>query len=234
MKHQRFLGWMVVLVALTAIGLVGCAVVNPTVAALEKAKEHAGEGRYAEAADLQVECTESDTGCNQLYLITGDACFRVAKTADAEGRKQEAVTRYRCAADRLEAGIAMTIDWPSPEVRARYFENLCESLRSWQDLEKGSAARQLSRRLLAASERFLVRHPGHPAPVYFAVSARFALASPDLFATPVPEDLCRRLQGMIHDLEKALPEARATRYEQNYQRLLTDLNGVKRAVAECR
>lgn len=235
MRLKHFRGWIFLLSLLAAAGLAGCAALNPTVAALEKAKKYYSEGRYEAAADLRVDCSRTDPGCSQLNLVTGDACFRLAKSAEVEGGKETVVSRYRCAVNRLEAGIAMTESSPSPKVlHTQYYENLCESLRSWQDMEKGEAARQLSRRLSDVSERFLTRHPGHPAAVYFVVSARFALASADFWATPVPDDLCRRLQDMIHALETAFPEAQGTRYESNYQRLLTDLHGARRAVAGCR
>lgn len=234
MKTRSSFGRLLVLAAVAAAVAAGCAAVNPTVATLEKAKALSGQERYAEAADLPFECTRADEGCSQLYLITGNACYRLAKAAEAEGRKEAARARYRCAADRLAAGIDQTETWPSAQARAQTFENLCESLRSLQDLEKGDAARQLTQRLLAAAERFLRLEPGHPAGVYFATSARFAQVSGEMLDPADPAALCRRVNELLADLEQALPAARGSRYEENYRRLLADLNGAKRALAGCR
>ena len=233
MKTRSFFGSLLLL-AVVAAAMGGCAAVNPTIATLDKAKTLSAEGRYAAAADLDFDCTEADEGCGQLYLITGDACYRLARAADAAGRKEAAKNRYACTADRLEAGIARTTEWASTDVRARYYENLCEALRNWQDLESGESARIITRRLSAASERFLAQHPGHRAAVYFWVSARFSAAAPELLDPTDPEKLCGLLNQMIRDLEETSGQAGGTRYEENHRRLLIDIKGAKQTVAGCR
>mgnify|MGYP001095102025 FL=1 len=178
MKKRPALQWAAVLSAFVAAAVFGCSAVNPTVAALEKAKAFSAEGRYEAAAAVLVTCSEAEPGCGQLNLVTGNACYRLAKSAAAEGNKEEAETRYRCAAARLEAGIAQNAAREPSSARAQDYVNWCESLRNLQDLEKGGAALQLSSRLLAASEQFLAAEPGHPAAVYFQVGARLAIVSP--------------------------------------------------------
>ena len=111
---------------------------------------------------------------------------------------------------------------------------MCESLRNWQDLEKGEAARRLSLRLVEAAKQFSAADPGNPAAVYFSVGARFALASPEILSPRDPDDLCGRLDQMVEDLERAVPQATGTRHEENVRRLIADIQSARRAVPGCR
>lgn len=209
-----------------ALSLVACG----SVGRLGKFKAHWNEKDYAWIAEQEVACTASEEGCNQLHLLKGDACFRLAKQGI------EARTHYACAATHLETGIQQTTDWRLEGLdlnRAQTSENLCEALREWQDLEQGDAAEGITRRRLAAAQAFLAAEPTHPAAVYFLNSARFTLLRKELLHPVDAGALCGRLSEILRALDQAGPSARGTRYEANFERLRADVAGAKQTVAGC-
>jgi hypothetical protein len=210
-----------VILSLAACGSVG---------QLGKFKAHWNEQDYAWIAEQEVACTASEEGCNQLHLLKGDACFRVAKQG------VEARTHYACAATHLETGIAMTANWQAEGLnlnRAQTYENLCEALRERQDLEQGEAAEGITGRLLATAQAFLAAEPAHPGAVYFLNSARFTLLRKELLHPADAGALCGKLNELLRALDGAGPGARGTRYEASFQKLRADVAGAKGAVAGC-
>ena len=214
--------------AVLALGLtlVACG----TTGTLKKFKDQAAAGDYAWIAQQQVTCSPAADGCNQLHLIKGDACFRLAKQGN------EPRVHYACAATELQTGIDETRDWRLDELdlgRAQTYENLCEALRQWQNLEKGPDADQLTRKLADAAQRFLAVEPGNLAAIYFQNSARFTMLRADLLDPRDPADLCRQLNDILGALAAAEPRAGGTRYQANYARLRSDVSGAKATVAGC-
>ena len=129
MRHARRRSATVLLVAILA----ACGGIYQ----LKQFKDHSARSDWAWVAQQPVTCAASSDGCNQLHLIKGDACYRLAKQG-AEPR-----AHYQCAADELETGIAQTKVWRESGLdlnRAQTYENLCESLRNLQDMERGAAA----------------------------------------------------------------------------------------------
>ena len=229
MKNLRMLP--AALIFATAL-LVGCGaakkVIDPTIAQLEDFKKHQAQNDFAWLAAQAVNCEATKAGCNQLHLLKGDACFRLAKEEAAANKKEEAKAHYGCAVSAIETGMQQTSDWQAAGPRAQWYENLCESLRNWQDLEKGAPAEQLTNRLLATAQKFRAEEAEHPAAIYFANGAQFALLRKEILNPTDATVLCAKLNAIIADLDRGLPRAGA-RYTANFQQLRSDVSGVKPA-----
>ncbi len=215
-----------------AWGLSGCGaakkVIDPTIAQLEDFKKRQAQNDFAWIAAQNVDCAATKAGCNQLHLLKGDACFRLAKEANAANNKEEAKAHYSCAASEIEAGMQQTNDWQIAGPRPQWYENLCETLRNWQDLEKGAQADQLTNRLLETAKRFRAEEAEHPAAIYFVNGAQFTLLRKEILNPTDEAALCAKLNAIIQDLTQAQPRAGA-RYTANYQQLRSDVTGVKPA-----
>lgn len=211
---------------LLAILLVACGAVGT----LKKFKERSSAADYAWIAQQDITCTAKDDGCNQLHLIKGDACLRLAE----QGNEPRA--HYECAATELQTGIDQTKEWQLGELnlnRAQTYENLCESLRHWQDLERGAGADQLTKRLADTAQRFLDAEPNNLAAIYFLNRARFTLLDSELLHPHDPQGLCRKLNAILQDVTAAEPRARGTRYAPNYTLMVSELKAAKRTVPGC-
>lgn len=220
-------------VVLVAVALAASLSACGTVRQVEQFKELSNQQRYAEVAAQEVQCQPTEDGCNQLHLIKGDACFRLAKGGvDPDARY------LACAADELQAGIQATSDWPSEEAvigkRAQYYENLCESLRLLQDNQSTTEAANTNVRLLSTAEDFLQAEPGHLAATYFINSARLAQFQLDPQKLQESNSACATLNELLVDLEVVQPRAASSPYEVNYKRLRLDITGLKRAVPGCK
>jgi hypothetical protein len=199
----------------------------PTLNQLKETKAHYGREDYEWIAEQTISCRPSDQGCNQLYLMKGDACYRLAK----EGNLPE--VHFACAADHLDRGIRYTSNWQIEGLdlnRALTYVNLCESLRELQDMSKGTQAEQMTRRLLETAQAFRAAEENHPAAIYFVNSARYTLLRPELLRPTDLADLCDQLTAILRSLESAEPNARGTRYRPNYERLMGDVAGAMQAV----
>lgn len=187
-------------------------------------------GDYTGIAQEHVTCETVDDVCGQLHLIKGDACFRLAS------QQREAATHYPCAAAELDKGLRYTKTWQQGQAtldRPQTYINLCESLRAWQDIERGARADQLTQHLLEASQRFLADEPAHPAAVYYNVSARYTQLRPALLSPRDPQGLCRTLNELSSELATALPRAGGTVYQASLSRLQLDLQGARRTISGC-
>jgi len=201
-----------------------------TCAKLGKFKDHSDNQDYSWIASQDFSCQASDECCNQLHLVKGDACYRLAKA------KQNEKDNYRCAVRELEIGIAQTKQWEVDHLnlnRAQVYENLCESIRNLQDLETGAAAEQLAQKLLATSQTFLSLEPGNLAAVYYLSSAKFSLLRPCVLHPENCPTLCQNLKAIDTELERSMPDAVQTKYRENFRRLHLDIDGAKRSLAEC-
>ena len=224
MKRTTNIGTAVVL----ALALLdGCG----TVSQLSSVKEHSGKGDYDWIAQQEITCKAADDGCNQLHLIQGDACYRLAKAG------RDAKVRYTCAVNQLETGIAQTTEWQLDGLdlnRAQTYENLCESVRNLQNLESGAAADELTRKLVNTSQAFLAVEPGNLAGIYFLNSARYTMLRSCLLHPDNCPSLCANLQAIGKELDQVMDRAEVSKYMENFHRLHADIDGGKKSVPGCR
>lgn len=218
----------VVVASVLALALLsGCG----TVSQLSSVKEHWGKEDYDWIAKQEITCKAADDGCNQLHLIQGDACYRLAK-AD-----RDAKMHYACAVNHLETGIAQTKDWKLEGLdlnRAQSYENLCESVRNLQDLESGAAADELTKKLVNTSQALLTAEPGNLAGIYFLNSARYTMLRSCLIHPENCPSLCANLQAIEKEVEQVMDRAEVSKYMGNFHRLHADIEGGKRTVQGCR
>ncbi len=217
--HSLFWAWC-------ALWLVACGPIK----GLETLKSWSDAGQYSRIAEYTVDCTPDAEGCNQLHLIQGDACFRLAKQGDAPD------THLACAVRELKLGISQTREWrlaPLDLNRAQTYENLCEALRLSRDNERGQAATALNDELLATAQEFRRSEPDSLSAPYFVNNAAFAGLQPALVRGMDPPALCRSLGALLDDLAGLEERAAQSPYAANYRRLQLDIEGAKRAVPGC-
>lgn len=106
-----------------------------SVSLINETKQWHDAGEYSKVADIDIECSSSDDGCNQLYLLKGDACFRLAKNATANDVKEK---QYTCATNNIFNGIDMTTSWSDVNTsREQFYENGLEAARLRADFSNG-------------------------------------------------------------------------------------------------
>ncbi len=227
MRKPPLLVPRVAILVVAALFLLSC---SHSVVSLKKAKKHWSQNDLEWLAGMEVECKPSDEGCNQLHLIKGDACYRLAKAGKSP------LEHFECAAAHLERGIRETRQWRLEDLdlnRAQTYENLCESLRELQFMKKGGESEEVTRKLRLAAEEFLASEPGSVAAVYFLNIARLVELEDCLNRPASCPGLCREIEAMISDLEDALPKAQGTRYERNVQHLYRQVL-TEQGLAGCR
>lgn len=218
-------GWL--LAAWCVLWLTGCGPIKD----LETQKSWAQEGQYSRIAAHAIDCDADAAGCNQLHLIKGDACFRLAKEGNDLG------THLPCAVQELKLGIAQTHEWSSGSVdlnRAQSYENLCEALRLLRDRERGPTARTVNQELLATAQRFHHVEPDSLSAPYFVANATFAEIQPALVRHQDPPRLCREIEILLVELAALDERAAQSPYGANYRRLQLDIEGAKRTLPDCR
>lgn len=221
---KRF--FVIVLVVPVLCMLCGC-----TAYTLNSMKKHAAKQDFVWIAEKKVSCSPIDDGCNQIHLIKGDACFRLAKS------NLEPLKNYTCSITELETGMKQTTEWKGDGFdfnRAQTFENLCESIRNMQDLKSGAEAEELTKKLDGTSRAFLAAEPGNPAAVYFKNSAQYTMLRRCLLHPENCPGLCEKLNALNGDLEKTMVTALQTKYKDNFHRLHADIEGAKKVVPGCR
>jgi hypothetical protein len=164
-SHQNvLLGVALVAVALF-LALTGC---PRAVRELDSAKELQKAQKYEQLAALKIECKAKDEGCNQLHLLKGDACFRLARQATDNNTKR---TRLDCATTELPEGIDMTKDWSVGQLdRAQFYGNTCEAARLRADF--GDRPR-FEGMLASRAKQFVGFAPDDPGAVFFDARAEF-------------------------------------------------------------
>lgn len=160
---KRFLG--MTLIGILIVALAGCA---PSLKELEQAKHLYQDHQYTQLAALEISCQAADEGCNQVHLLKGDACFRIAKNAREMQARGSALN---CAAAELNTGIEMTKAWDKvPINRAQVYENACESARLRADFDDRSRYEAM---LATCADRFLTFASGNPRANYYDARAAF-------------------------------------------------------------
>jgi hypothetical protein len=164
-RSQQFFrrGFLLAAAALL-IAFAGCA----TTKELDNAKALQKAEKYEQLAALTIKCTDKDEGCNQLHLLKGDACFRLAKQTTDDTAKQSWLD---CAVTELATGIRMTQDWKIGQIdRAQYYENSCEADRLRADY--GDRPR-FEGMLASCADQFIAFAPDHPGAIFYDVRAKF-------------------------------------------------------------
>jgi hypothetical protein len=197
----------------------GCA---PTIRELADFKRAAEAGDFTTIAAREVTCTPADRGCDQVHLIKGDACFRLAAGGDAG--------RWDCAIRHLALGIDMTKGTATSMGSTQPFsENLLEALRQRRDMARShTEAVPFTAQLETRAQAFHQAFPTAPAGYYYLASARLTRA---LDPNTTPEAACRTL----NDAQSLLASAPAERgrYAASLQRVEADIRGAKSTVRGC-
>jgi hypothetical protein len=197
----------------------GCGAVGQ----LDRMRRDAAAGNWQAIAAEDVTCTLGERGCNQVHLLKGDACFRLAAGGEP--------ARWDCAIEQLALGIDTT-EGTTTEMGSTqpYYENLLEALRRRRDFSRSRAeAAPFTAQLEQRAQAFQDAFPAAPAGYYYLASAQLArvLDAPD----PAPDAACRTL----NDLQRLLARAPAERgrYAAGFQRIEADIRGAKSTVRGC-
>ena len=193
-------------------------------------KEHHAKGHFLKAATTEITCKDSDEGCNQLHLVKGDSCYRLAK----DGMKPERF--FDCAIKHLDKGIALTKKWKIGDLdlkRDQQYENLCESLRERQDMSKGAEAENYTKQLLKTAEAFSSASPGNLAAIYFTNSAKFTLLRVPILTSPDNPQVCSAVNDILSSLNSVSAEAANSKYAAQFTVLTGDVKGIKPSLTNC-
>jgi hypothetical protein len=224
MSNNRRIQFAIGVFLLTVTFLLGGCCALDTQRSLDHAKQLAQKQDYAAIAAMKVSCEESCEGCNQLHLLKGDACYRLAKQG------QEAAKNYSCAAAELSTGIQQTKQWQMQSFnlnRPQNYENLCESLRNGRDLSKGSEADAINTHLLQSAQEFRSAEPANACAAYFLANARYAQQHTCLLHPDKCPSLCVDLQAMLQQLNDAAPTAQGSHCAPNIQELKSEVTKAK-------
>lgn len=221
---KRNIQFMVVF--LFVLILSACATIKP----LDSAKKDYNNKRYAKVANIKISCKDSDEGCNQLYLLKGNACYLLAK----EGTNPQ--QNFDCAITQLDKGIQITKQWKFDKFdlnKAQTYENLCESLREKQDMNKGEVAKKITERLLKTSEAFKTAVPDNLAAIFFYNDAKFTLLNELIFNAPDNPKVCAAVNKILSELNQVSDSVAKSRYAKNFTNLINSVKGVKPALTNC-
>jgi hypothetical protein len=209
--------------------LVGLSASGCATRQLKNFKEAAAANNWQEIAAAKVDCKADDEACNQLHLLKGDACYRLAK------QDTDSLNNYQCAAEQLEQGIHLTADWATAEAvvgkRGQYFENWCESLRFLRSEQTSTAAaKPYNQKLLGCAREFL------QAPADLKPAATFFLHNAELAAIRFQINdtgSCQALKQLQQNETQASAQAAQSRYADHHRRLLNDIAGIKASIPGC-
>lgn len=233
MKQSRFTGRFLLVLSVAALFALGGCCVKTTKALSDMkdrvTKERVEEADYQWVARQSVSCKQTCDGCNQLHLIKGDACYRLAKAG------KDPKTYYALAVKHLDKGIAMTENGQWEDLgldRARYFTNLCESLLSWRELLSKDEFNEVNDRLIKKAHQFLEAEPGNPCAVHFLVNAGYAKLAPCLSEPDQCPGLCSDLDTLATSVLEGEKEAAESPCRENL-RVMTQLIRLAKQRANC-
>ncbi|MDQ3829967.1 MAG: hypothetical protein M3361_11815 [Candidatus Tectomicrobia bacterium] len=193
-----------------------------TVGQLSRMRRDAAAENYRAITAEEVTCTQGERGCNQVHLIKGDACFRLAAGGEPG--------RWDCAIEQLALGIDTT-EGTTTEMGSTqpYYENLLEALRQRRDLSRSRAeAAPFTAQLETRAQAFHQAFPTAPAGYYYLASAQLTRA---LDPNTAPDAACRTLNDAQSLLARA--PAERGRYAASLQRVEADIRGAKSTVRGC-
>jgi hypothetical protein len=178
--------------------ITGC---SSTIKQVKEFKQHHSQQQFQWLSEQPIDCEVKHEGCNQLHLIKGDACFRLAKQEIAP------LENYQSAITHLQLGIQQTKNWQLQDLhldRTQTYINLCESLRNLQDLQSGEESQQTGRQFLAAAEEFYALEKDSPAATFFVVKARLRQIMPEILQKQNKVENCQKLAEILERVEQAL------------------------------
>lgn len=201
---------------------------------LKQYKDHAANEDYEWIVSNDFECEKKSDLCSQLHLIRGNAHYSLAK----QGRDE--LQNYSRAADHLEKGIKYAEKWEDTAQRDQFYENLCESLRNWQDKLTGPESQTVGARFLAAAEEFNGLAPNSIASIYFVSKARLRNIQKQLLSVTDANrgEICGKLNSILAVVEGGISIGEAgeqslwNRYKANYDLLKSDIGRAKN-LAQC-
>jgi hypothetical protein len=201
---------------------------------LKQYKEHAASEDYEWIVSKDLDCEKKSDLCSQLHLIRGNAHYSLAKQGKDE------IQNYSLAADHLEKGIKFAEKWEVTAQRNQFYENLCESLRNWQDKLKGAESEAVGARFLAAAEEFYSLAPNNIASIYFVSKARMRKMQKQLLNVTDTNrgEICGKLKSILAVVEGGISLGGTTeqslwnRYKTNYELLKSDISRAKN-VSQC-
>lgn len=151
---------------LTALLAIGCTVVNPTVGQLATFKADAARGDYQAIAAAPVDCGADQEGCSQLRWIKADACYRLARDAPAQIKRE----RLDCAAENYAAALAALARRPDPVVDRSAVElGVLDSLQKRREL--GGDVDRVNAILAAQAATVRLGPNANPAGLYYGADA---------------------------------------------------------------
>jgi hypothetical protein len=124
--------------------------------------------------------------------------------------------------------------------RNQFYENLCESLRNWQDKLSGAESEAVGARFLTAAEEFYSLAPNNIAAIYFVSKARMRNMQKRLLNVTNTNrmEICGQLNSILAVVEGGISLGQTgepslwNRYKANYELLKSDISRAKN-IAQC-
>lgn len=141
-----------------------------TISVIDKTKELHAAGEYDKVAKTDINCNSGDKGCNQLHLLKGDACFRLAKSAASNEVKE---AEYTCAVNSIFTGIDMTGSWEEVNTsRDQFYENGLEAARMRADFSNGQEYEVI---LANRAQQYMGLAPNNAGAKYYSNRSKYFL-----------------------------------------------------------
>lgn len=219
-----------VILVCSAILLSSCA----TLKELDEVQSLHDQKNFQELATHEISCKIPDEGCNKVYLLKGDACFRLADRDLKSGDRAAEKADLSCAVSTYRIGLQNTSDWQAINMASdRYYENYCEALRRKYDRSRGEEANKVVSELNTASKKFIELHPNNLGANFFNIKAELIALEPKLINPTNPDtQLCSELLGYMKKASSLQPKNETDRYFSNYKQLRKDIKGAQR-LASC-
>jgi hypothetical protein len=204
--------------------LAGCSAVAPqSVTQLDTMKANAAKGDLQSNANATVSCAASDTGCYQLHLLKGDACYALSRQAQGAARRADDT----CAAAELGAGVAQAPGEQTPAGSTRdYAVKRLEVLHDLIDTRHAGDPSGADT-LAAAAQDFLQRYRNDPAGIYYLASAQMTTAQDQFVATRNKPALCAALPGIASLTSQGAQSPGS--FGPNFAELTATIGGMRKA-----
>jgi hypothetical protein len=204
--------------------LASCSAVAPqSVTQLETMKANAAKGDLQANANAAVSCVASDTGCYQVHLLKGDACYALSRQAQGAARRADDM----CAVSELGAGVAQA---PGEQTTAGsirdYAVKRLEALHDLIDTRRAGDPSGADT-LAAAAQDFMQRYSNDPAGIYYLASARMTTAQDQFVATQNKPALCAALPGIASLTSQGARSPSS--FGPNFAELTATIAGMKKA-----
>ncbi len=160
-----------------------------TVEQLDRFKDLDASGNQAAIAAEKVACTAGDSGCDQLHLIHGMACYHQGRAG------VDAAARYECAIGDLQRGLQLSAGRLDDGAAKPYRQALLGAIRGRQDESQNDRESQpYTDALETASADFRDRYPDAQDGYFFGAVAHQAHANRLIFGQDDSVSGCAQLQ----------------------------------------